>query len=118
MPSFIKRTVVAVAVLACAVSQAAFAGEAQGKILSTAVISNAGFEGIVIFTTGVHTNKPSCSTSANDWAIDTKTPTGKSIYAMLITALTQNRSVTIVGNNKCDAWYDRETASGFFIDAQ
>ncbi len=80
-----------------------FAGDSQGKIGTLMVHTG----DVVMFSAGVHNNRPACSSS--QWALSLKTETGKAMYAMLLSASAQGQTVKVKGNNKCSAWGDRET---------
>lgn len=71
--------------------------------------------GIVMFSAGTKTGAPACASIPTDWAINTTTPEGKSLYALLLTAVATGRNVAITGSNTCDAWPDRETAVAILL---
>lgn len=81
----------------------AHAGTSTGKV--TTMIVNA--SNFLFFTAGTKTGSPGCGNN-NQWAINLGTAKGKSIYAMLLAAQMQDKSVTIYGNNTCNEWGDRE----------
>lgn len=82
----------------------AHAGSSSGAVSMLMVHSPE----IVIFRAGTHLNKPACSTAGEDWAISLNSHSGRAIYAMLLTAKSQNKNVTVIGQGICSAWGDRE----------
>lgn len=64
---------------------------------------------IVIFSAGTHERKPSCSVINDEWALSLTTPTGKAMYAILLLAKAQGKTVSVQGTGVCTAWLDRET---------
>ena len=81
----------------------AHAGSSSGKV-TTLIINGANF---LFFTAGVKTGSPSCGNN-NQWAINLATAQGKTIYAMLLSAQAQDKTVSVFGNNTCNNWGDRE----------
>jgi hypothetical protein len=63
---------------------------------------------VVMFVACSHQGRPACSTIGNDWAISLATPTGKAMYAMLLSAQAQGKPVNVVGTDTCSAYGDRE----------
>ena len=88
-------------------STAAFAGNSSGTPTGVMAAQN----GIVIFSAGTKAGGPACAAVPNDWAVDTSTAEGKAIYALLLTAVSTGRNVSVNGANNCSAWGDRETAA-------
>ncbi|MBD9393520.1 MULTISPECIES: hypothetical protein [Acidovorax] len=88
-----------VAMIACS----AQAGSSSGKV-TTLIINSSNF---LFFTAGVKTGSPSCGNN-NQWAINLATAQGKTIYALLLSAQAQDRTVSVFGNNACNNWGDRE----------
>lgn len=93
----------------CVVSAA---GNGGGRITSVGAIQG----GVVIFKTEIHDNFPSCATIPGDWAITTDQPAGKALYALLLTAVSQGKTVEVSGTGACEAWGDRETAAQLWIN--
>jgi hypothetical protein len=63
---------------------------------------------IAIFTiSGPRTNSPACSTQGTEWALTLTTPTGRAMYAMLMVAATQNKTLRVVGWGTCLSWTQR-----------
>ena len=62
----------------------------------------------VMFEAGTNSMKSECSTQGNEWASSVATPTGKAMYALLLTAAASGRAVSVVGSADCSAWGDRE----------
>lgn len=81
----------------------AHAGTSSGKV-TTMIINASNF---LFFTAGTKTGSPSCGNN-NQWAINLATAQGKTIYAMLLSAQAQDKTVTVYGNNTCNNWGDRE----------
>jgi len=81
----------------------AMAGTSSGKV--TSIIINA--SNYLFFTAGTKTGSPACGNN-NQWAINLGTAKGKSIYVMLLAAQTQDKTVSIYGNQTCNEWGDRE----------
>lgn len=90
---------------------ASFAGNGSGAVSQIGAVQN----GIVVFKTSSHTGAPVCASVALDWAINTSTASGKAIYALVLTAINQGKSISVTGNNTCDAWPDRETAAQVWV---
>lgn len=87
------------ALLACS----AQAGTSTGKV-TTMIINASNF---LFFTAGTKTGSPSCGNN-NQWAINLATAQGKTIYALLLSAQAQDRTVSVFGSNACNNWGDRE----------
>ena len=81
------------------------AGESAGQI--THVMVHTG--NVVMFSAGVHSNKPSCSTVGDHWALSLNDETGRAMYSMLLLAAATGKEVSVTGKNNCDAWGDRES---------
>lgn len=90
----------------------ATAGEGGGRITKLMPGLNAG---AVIFTTETHTNKPACSTQANDWALSVNTEGGRAMYALLLSAASTGKTINVVGKNDCSVWADREAPYWIYI---
>lgn len=89
------------------ISTNVFAGSSYGKLKSIDVYQGGG--GIIIFDVGdEHKNKPACSTSGNNWALDTSTSKGMAMYSALLLAAAKNKNVRIDGSGDCADWGDRE----------
>ncbi len=80
----------------------------EGQVLSILVHTG----DAVMFSAGErkNNNKMACSKVENDWAFSLKTPTGKAMYALILSAQAQGRKISVVGTCDCSAWVDRETA--------
>lgn len=90
---------VCTAFIACNVQ----AGTSSGKV-TTMIINASNF---LFFTAGTKTGSPSCGNN-NQWAINLATAQGKTIYALLLSAQAQDKTVSVFGNNACNNWGDRE----------
>ena len=90
-------------------------GESEGKVLLPSVNEY----GIFFFSAGTHGKKPACHTMGggweDTWAVDLKTPYGKSAQAIVLTAHAEGKRVHVVGKGTCEAWGDRETVSWLYI---
>ncbi len=94
----IIRLSIIYAVLFSLVASPIKAGEVTGTVTQILARSD-GFH--YVYTTGTATNKPACATS-NFWAIkDENSKTGQHQFAMLLTAYTSGKTVTISGTNAC-----------------
>lgn len=79
------------------------AGTSNGKV--TFMIINS--TNYLFVTAGVKTGSPACGNN-NEWAVNLGTAQGKSLYALLLSAQSQDKTVSIVGNGTCSIWADRE----------
>ncbi len=79
------------------------AGTSSGKV-TTMIINATNF---LFFTAGTKTGSPTCGNN-NQWAINLATAQGKTIYALLLSAQAQDKTVSVFGNNTCNNWGDRE----------
>jgi hypothetical protein len=110
MRQFIAVTALAIAAtFSC---QAFAAGTGGGHVSKIQSVQN----GVVIFQTDTQTGAPTCAAYSNQWAIDTSSLSGRAIYALLLTAVNQGKSVTVKGTGGCEAWYDRETAQQLIVN--
>lgn len=90
----------------------AMAGSSTGLI--TRIYTHVG--DVAIFAAGSHVSKPSCSTAGNDWAFSLTTSTGKSMFAILLSAQARKVPVTVAGSNACTVFSDRETPNYIFVE--
>lgn len=99
------RKIKLITLFACAITfgSPSFAGSSSGKV--TTMIVNA--SNYLFFTAGTKTGSPVCGNN-NQWAVNLGTAQGKSIYALLLAAQAQDKTVYIYGNNTCSNWADRE----------
>jgi hypothetical protein len=63
----------------------------------------------IIFFAGSHEGKPACSTVGDSLALSLATPAGRAMYAMLLSAQAQGKSVSVGGTGTCSATPDRES---------
>jgi hypothetical protein len=70
---------------------------------------------VLVSTTGSRTSAPSCSTFPGRFAVDSTTPSGRTLVAGLLAAETAGRNVVIVGTGLCDVYADSETIAYFYI---
>lgn len=89
----------------------AIAGSSNGAVSRLLVNSS----NTVMFTAGSVANKPACSTVPNSWAFSLTTPSGKAMYALLLTAYAQGKQVVVEGTGTCSAWGDSETPLYIYI---
>lgn len=88
-----------------AMANVAFAGNSNGQV--THVMAHA--SEIIIFEAGSHTGKPACSTSGEGWALSLSTNSGRAMYALILMARAQGKTINVLGTGNCSAWGDRET---------
>ncbi|WP_116811985.1 hypothetical protein [Steroidobacter cummioxidans] len=99
--------------LASALSFPAWSSTAYEGELRDMHFMNSG--AVLISTTGNRTTAPGCSTYPGRFAVDSTTPSGRSITAGLLAAETAGRNVVIVGTGLCDVYGDSETIAYFYI---
>lgn len=63
-------------------------------------------EDVVMFKVTMRNDAPTCS--GTEWAFSIETDLGKAMYAMLLSASAQRKSVFVQDSNGCSAWSDRE----------
>lgn len=63
----------------------------------------------LFFSAGTKSGSPVCGNN-DQWVVDLSSPTGKSIYALLLYAQGQGKTVFVVGTGACANWGDREDA--------
>lgn len=77
-----------------------WAGTSTGVITSITV-SN--FNNTVTFLAGAHINKPACANATNDnWSFSLSDANAKTMYALLLSAAAQGKTITVVGYS-CDS---------------
>ncbi|MCE1191506.1 MAG: hypothetical protein LWW96_05060 [Acidovorax sp.] len=84
-------------------SGASHAGTSTGKV--TFMIINS--TNYLFFIAGVKTESPTCGNNS-EWAINLGSAQGKALYALLLSAQAQDKTVSVVGNGTCSIWADRE----------
>jgi hypothetical protein len=89
----------------------AFAGTGNGKVVHISPLPG----DVVIFATQIHSSKPACSTAGNDWTIKLDTETGRATYALLLSAASLNKPITVYGTNDCRHWGDREAVERIVV---
>jgi hypothetical protein len=75
-------------------------------------------QGKLFFHTTSTDSAPACSL-ASEWAVDLvglNSVVGKVIFAAVMAASAQNKTVTVIGNGSCDVWGDRETVAAIYVD--
>ena len=94
-------------------SNLAFAGAGSGKITVIYAHERNNGEGVILFGVEDNREKASCSTAASgkEWAFRANTDHGKAMYALLLAAASSGKEITVVGNDACGAWGDREEPS-------
>lgn len=100
-----KRRAAGVLVSLSLLAGSANAGTSTGPIAM--IMAHVG--DIVIFDAGSHQGKPACHTVGEQWALSLATPTGRAMYALLLSAQIQGKSVSVTGSGTCSAWGDRES---------
>lgn len=90
---------------------AAMAGDGAGKVIQ--LMAHTG--DIVIFSLdGGHTGRPACS-APGTWALSLSTQSGRAMYALLLSAQSQGKQVSVHGTGACGAWGDREEPQYLWI---
>ena len=86
------------------------AGGGSGKISLLFVHANSNGDGIILFSTSSNSNKAACSLAdgKRGWAFKVDSPLGQAMYSLLLTAITMNREILIIGTGNCENWSDRE----------
>lgn len=88
-------------ILLAIMSNAAFAGQQTGQVVSIRVSSMTVSSNTThIQLSGVSSGRPPCAT-LEFWAFDSDTPQGKSFLAAVLVAQATGREVTIYGTNNC-----------------
>lgn len=80
------------------------AGSSSGPV--THIYAHVG--DVVMFAAGYNQSKPACSTVGDEWALSLATQTGRAMYALILSAHAQGKSIDVGGTNQCSAWGDRE----------
>ncbi|WP_325892212.1 hypothetical protein [Grimontia sp. NTOU-MAR1] len=93
----------------------ATAGEGSGKITRIYAHEKNGGAGVIMFNVETHTNPPA-SCPGHEWAFDANNDQGKAMYALLLAAASQGKSVTVKGSGDCAAWADRERPFWIMVD--
>ncbi|HEY0197996.1 MAG TPA: hypothetical protein VGC19_05565 [Rhodanobacter sp.] len=106
-----NRALLVVGLMAAFFCGSAFAGNGSGNVTQVGAVEN----GIVVFSTVVHTGTPTC-VATQQWAINTTTVQGKGIYALLLTAVNDGKAVTVTGGNVCDVYGGIETAIRLYVN--
>lgn len=106
-----KALKILLALLVSGLTPVSFAGTGSGTINQIYVHSpNSGYssavEGLVFFTTAQHLSPPPCS--GVQWAFSLDNVRGRMMYALLLSAKAQGKSVTVYGDGTCTDWSDRE----------
>lgn len=108
-------------ILVLALSHITYAGSGSGKVQQILVHSAGGNgSGVAMFKMENNNNKVACSTvdSGSQWAFSLENEYGNAMYALLLSAQAQGKSIVIVGANDCAAWGDRERPSYIYLDDQ
>ena len=87
------------------VASFAYAGTSSGLITALKVHTG----DVVMFSTGPINQKATCGTAGDEWALSLNTPTGRAMYALVLSASAQGKAVLVTGTNACNAWADCET---------
>lgn len=94
-----------IALFAVFTAGSANAGSSTGLVTALKVHTG----DVVMFAAGSIGQRAACGVAGDEWAISLNTPTGKAIYALLLSANAQGKQVLVTGSNACNAWSDRET---------
>lgn len=93
-------------------SASALPGSITGKVSSVLAHSDGGNgHGVFMFMVeGSKEGNPSCSTVAdgNSWAMSLEKEFGRSMYALVLAAHAQGKSVFVEGRGHCNTWSNRE----------
>lgn len=89
--------------ISCVFACNAIAGSSNG-VVSQILVQDV----YVMFVAGDHAAKPACSTQGEAWAFNSSTPGGKAMYALLLSANAQGKTVNVLGSGNCNDWGDRE----------
>jgi hypothetical protein len=107
--------IVGVLVLLVALPLSSQAGTSTG-VFSSIVISN--LTNAVSFVAGAHNNKPTCANGSNDyWSFSLSNANAKAMYALLLSAAAQGRTIVVVGF-ACDAGSTSETPAAITVNFQ
>lgn len=89
-------------------STAALASNAGAGTINTVIVNS---QGKAFFTqTGSRSGQPSCATTEpNRWAFDVTTAKGQAMLALVLTAYSAGKQVTVNGIGSCPDWGDTET---------
>jgi hypothetical protein len=99
-----KELKFSIAALATTISVSALAGTGTGKVTGIIVGPT------LIFSVENSHNRPTCAVSG-EFTIDGSTPEGKNTLALILSAASQGKSITIVGSGKCTETGIRESVS-------
>lgn len=97
------------------IASPASAGQAQaGKIFS---LFSTEFGVVMFHSNGARSSIPSCVGAGMEsrFAIDVKNDAGKSMYALLLTAVAQGKQVWINGTGNCSIWGDTESVNYVYV---
>ena len=103
-------------------SFSAFAGKVENRkihLLFSAVekpLDSKGPEAFFIYFEGNANAPAKCSKNQNRFAINPKTDGGKAAIQLAMFAHQNNRSVTVIGTDKCTVWGDTEDLRYFHLN--
>jgi hypothetical protein len=113
-----KRTIVLFFALVAFGLGACYAGNGSGKITTilahTKIVNNENI-GVVMFNVETHLDPPA-ECPGHQWAFNADDGHGKAMYAMLLSAAAQGKTVVVKGAGDCQAWSDRERPLWIKID--
>jgi hypothetical protein len=95
-------------------SFSASAGDGSGKVTRIYAHQKNNGSGVIMFALQNHSNSPICS--GHEWAFDANNEQGKAMYALLLSAASQGKSVIVKGVGDCSAWGDRERPAWIMVD--
>lgn len=90
-----------------------FCTPAHSQAVVTTTVSAVSAEGaafFVLFTPNA-TGGPACATQTDRFAVNSTTPQGAAMIAVILSAYATGASIQIHGAGVCDAWPDTETIS-------
>lgn len=94
-------------------SRSVMAGSGAGKVM---VLRAHAHDVIMFGLSGGHASRPTCAAAVSDsWALSLSTHTGRAMYALLLSAQAQGKSVQVSGAGDCSAWPDREAPIWIYI---
>ena len=90
------------------------AGDGSGKVTRIYALQKNNGLGVIMFAVQNHSTPPICS--SHEWAFDVNNDQGKAMYALLLSAASQGKSVVVKGAGDCSAWGDRERPAWIMVD--
>ena len=110
-----KKLTLVVSILLAFINPYANSGDGAGKVTRIYAHDKDDGKGVIMFNVESHTNPPE-ECPGHEWAFDLSTELGKAMYALLLSAAAQGKSVIVKGAGDCAAWGDRERPYWIRID--